>query len=246
LGLWGDRTDVGEISEQYNRVREACRPYIGDILLPPPVGGNIYRDKRIPQLKAYVEQLLAQLAAYKADEPEEASPVVDPESEPPPLWRRAWAFLNQNIVATIVGGLVVVAVGALLGLSQCTGNKPPSQTGSSNKSAAAAGNALIAPTVRFADGEFAVVKFTVVSHVAPSDAALLISVAGDRETAVSSLDAATEAAVRAVLARFTVAMAERNRTSIEQTIVAALQARYKKVGLTLDGVSLREIRNSSN
>lgn len=245
LDSWGDRIDVGDISDHYNRVRAACVPFVAEELLPPAVEGMIYRDRRIPQLKAYVEQLLAQLAAYRAGQPETEAPAVEPESKPRSWRETVWDLLNQNLVSTIVGGFAVVLLATALGLSQCSDSNTSSSVDNSASSAAAADGALSALTVRFADGNLAVVEFSVVSRVATADAARLVAVAGDRETAVKSLDGPTEAAVRAALGRLTIAEVEQNRAAIEAEIASALQARYQKVGLTLDAVSLGEIRPTS-
>ncbi len=98
-----------------------------------------------------------------------------------------------------------------------------------------------APTVSFADGRRATVGFTVTTHIEDTDASTLVVTCGTEENARNSLDGRVLSSVIAQMEKRSLSEARGMRSQIGQDLVASLSPNFKKVGLTLDDISLTEI-----
>jgi hypothetical protein len=99
-----------------------------------------------------------------------------------------------------------------------------------------------APLVTFADGKRAYINFSVVTRIIEEDAARVIVYAGNAQNARTSLEPPTAAAVYALLEKLTYDEARARRLELESMLLNTLIPRYKAAGLTIDSVSLKEIR----
>jgi hypothetical protein len=100
------------------------------------------------------------------------------------------------------------------------------------------------PTVTFIDGQKAIVDFSVTFHVKAEDAPLVIAACGSEDKARDILDPKVISSIIAELETRTLLQARQDRQKIEQSLIERLAPPFKKVGLTLDNVSLREFREN--
>ena len=101
-----------------------------------------------------------------------------------------------------------------------------------------------APIITFVDGQKAAVDFSVTSHIEAEDAPLVVVTCGSAENARDSLDPQILSSVIAELETRTLLQARQDRQKIEESIIERLAPLFKKVGLTLDSVSLLEFRET--
>ena len=101
-----------------------------------------------------------------------------------------------------------------------------------------------APTVAFVDGRKAVVAFSLTSHIEVGDEALVVFTCGSADNARDSLDDKVVSSIIAELETRTLLQARQDRQKMEQSLIERLAPLFKKVGLTLDNVSLLEFHET--